>query len=107
MEREELRRLRRENCQLREEREILRGLVRSGGRVDSAQAFGFVRANQAIYSIRRMCKVLGISASGYYAWERRPGSSRAMVDETLGGRRCRRRAAPAWRTCRRRVRRLR
>ena len=63
-EREELRRLKRENRQLRQEREILaksRGLVRSGDRLASAQGiFEFVSANQAHYPIATMCRLLGV-----------------------------------------------
>ena len=70
-ERQELSRLRRENRILRAEREILiksRGLVRDGDRFGAITAFEFVSANQAMYKIATMCRVLEVSTSGYYAW---------------------------------------
>jgi len=42
-----------------------------------------VRANQAKYSVRRMCALLGVSPSGYYAWSRRAQPSARRTDEEL------------------------
>ena len=49
-----------------------RGLVRSGDRIDSAEVFGFVRANQADLRGRDDVPRAGVSPSGYYAWRRSP-----------------------------------
>jgi len=45
--------------------------------------FGFIDAEKALYSISLLCRVLGVSRSGYYAWSRRPPSSRSVEDSTL------------------------
>jgi putative transposase len=42
-----------------------------------------VSENRARYPIAVMCRVLGVSPSGYYGWAKRPTSERAVTDELL------------------------
>jgi putative transposase len=42
-----------------------------------------VSANQARFPVRKMCQVLKVSSSGYYAWRERPPSRRALADAVL------------------------
>jgi transposase InsO family protein len=43
----------------------------------------FIHAERALYPVRMLCSVLGVSRSGYYAWIDRPEAARRKADEQL------------------------
>jgi len=45
--------------------------------------YAFIAAHSGEYPVTRMCKVLKVSISGYYAWLQRPASRRQQANETL------------------------
>lgn len=42
--------------------------------------FGFIEAEKASFPISRMCRALGVSQSGFFAWKERPACRRQQQD---------------------------
>jgi len=46
-------------------------------------AFGLIESERASFSVPLMCRMLGVSRSGYYDWKKRPPSKRQGADAHL------------------------
>ena len=96
---EAVRSQRKEVRQLRQERDILLAMATwflGEGKISPQDGFAFVKAHAALLPVRAMCRLLGVSSSGYYAWLTRPPSARARRDAVL-----RRQVYVSWRASRR------
>jgi putative transposase len=85
-ERIELTQLRREVRVLKQERDILKksgSLLRQRERLDPLVVFAFIEAEKANYPVALLCRMLGASRSGYYAWRERPASARTRSNLAL------------------------
>jgi len=47
--------------------------------------YAFIKRHEKEYSVRRMCKMMQVHPSGYYAWKAEPQSPRAQDDQRLLG----------------------
>ena len=47
--------------------------------------YAFIRDNQNLWSIRRLCSTLDVHHSGYYAWLKQPISKTARKRQHLSG----------------------
>ena len=77
-EQERIRKLEREVAILRQERDIQK---KASGHLLAPKKlrFQFIDDHRDEFPIRRMCKELNVSPSGYYAWCKRPASAREMA----------------------------
>src|SRR4051812_42363486 len=79
----ELKRLRRENEVLRQERDILKRATAFFAREGKSMRFRLIDVAKEDFPVQRACKVLGVSQSGYFAWRDRPACRRQREDMVL------------------------
>ena len=47
--------------------------------------YAFIKRHEHEHSVRRLCEVMTVHPSGYYAWKAEPASPRAQDDHRLLG----------------------
>ena len=47
--------------------------------------YAFIERQEKAYGVRRLCKVMDVHPSGYYAWKRHPVSEKMRDDQRLLG----------------------
>ena len=47
--------------------------------------YAFIKAEESAYAVRRLCKVMDVHPSGYYAWCAKPHCAGAIEDRRLLG----------------------
>ncbi|WP_433236197.1 IS3 family transposase [Actinomadura nitritigenes] len=85
----ELARLRKEVAELKLEREILRKAAAYFGSGDvGLSRFSFVEARHRAFGVKRLCRVLGVSRSGFYRWRQATAAraARKAADRSLAER---------------------
>ena len=60
-----------------------RGFLCQGDR-STVTRFRFVEAEAAQFPVSLLCRVVGVTRQGFYAWKRRPPSARELADRELG-----------------------
>ncbi|GBQ27347.1 hypothetical protein AA12717_2654 [Gluconacetobacter sacchari DSM 12717] len=78
----ELKRSRRENEILKQQRDILKRATFfcQGGK---SMSFKFIDQAKEVFPAERLCRVPGVSTSGYFAWRSRPAGRRQREDMVL------------------------
>jgi len=85
-ERDELKRLRKENAGLRRANAILKGrerLFRAGARPDPATVTRYVEERRDAFGVEPICRAIGVPVSTFYARRSRKPSRRELEDRTL------------------------